>query len=294
MAQSNRRRDDSQPANLSGFVVTGWTLAAGLSLVAAFGAYQTFVRSVPLERVVVQIPPDGLVDTIQTGSIPTDSSNVISALEKQAAQMKREIAAFRRTSASLRQQNTVLNQRIARLESLVGEVTGSISRTPTAETSNNLATTDRLPRATSGRGEQADVVSKELPFPINPPETVDAASIPGASSGTNDLPDNDVIAGRSQFAVDLGGFSSLASLEHEWKRLSERKLAPLEDLAPRAALKDTDSRLSLRLLAGPFRNAVTAATVCARLRQEGLTCAATIYHGQALKGTRTAGLTDSE
>lgn len=293
MIKSDKNKNDFKPTNLSGLVITGWTLAAGLSLAAVYGAYQSFLKPVPLDRVVVQVAPDQRIDRIQTGSIPTttagDNARIVATLEKQAADLQREISAFRRTSASLRQENTVLNQRIARLEALVGDVTGSIPDAGTTSVSQQALTSSII-------GDQA-FIEAEVPFPIDPPTVVNAETIPGAFAPdalgkTPDQRESDIIAGRSQFAVDLGGFQSLASLEEEWRALSARDYAALKSLSPRAALKDTDSRLSLRLLAGPFRNAVEAATVCARLRVAGLVCSTSVFHGQMLKDSTTARLTD--
>ena len=87
-------------------------------------------------------------------------------------------------------------------------------------------------------------------------------------------------------AIDLGGFRTLASLRRAWSDTTVRHTSLTKDLAPLARLRETDTGMEARLLAGPFPDQVEAAKACLRLKAVGATCAVTNYGGQSVLGLR--------
>lgn len=87
-------------------------------------------------------------------------------------------------------------------------------------------------------------------------------------------------------AIDLGGFRTLASLRRSWSDLALRHGDLAKGLEPLARLRETDSGMEARLLAGPFADQTEAAKACLRLRAVGATCAVTTYGGQPIAGLR--------
>lgn len=93
-------------------------------------------------------------------------------------------------------------------------------------------------------------------------------------------------AGQGGVAVDLGGFRTLASLRRAWSDMTVRHGDLAKGLEPLARLRETESGMEARLLAGPFADQTEAARVCLRLRAVGATCTVTTHSGQALGGLR--------
>jgi hypothetical protein len=98
---------------------------------------------------------------------------------------------------------------------------------------------------------------------------------------------------RTEFAVDVGGASSLGGLRALWRSLLKSNTA-LAALRPLIAVKEAGNGpgMQLRLLAGPLSDAAAAARICAAL-MEGQkietrkievqkTCETTVFDGQRL------------
>ena len=93
---------------------------------------------------------------------------------------------------------------------------------------------------------------------------------------------------RTEFAVDVGGASSLGGLRALWRSLLKSNTA-LAALRPLVAVREGRNGLGmqLRLVAGPLSDAAAAAKICAALiegqKAEGQkTCETTVFDGQHL------------
>jgi hypothetical protein len=87
-------------------------------------------------------------------------------------------------------------------------------------------------------------------------------------------------------AIDLGGFRTLASLRRAWSDTAGRNADLTKALEPLARLRETDTGMEARLLAGPFADPTEAAKACLRLKAGGAPCAVTTYSGQPIGGLR--------
>ncbi|WP_333822440.1 SPOR domain-containing protein [Pinisolibacter sp.] len=87
-------------------------------------------------------------------------------------------------------------------------------------------------------------------------------------------------------AIDLGGFRTLASLRRAWSDTAGRNAELAKALEPLARLRETDTGMEARLLAGPFADPTEAAKACLRLKAGGAPCAVTTYSGQPIGGLR--------
>jgi hypothetical protein len=121
------------------------------------------------------------------------------------------------------------------------------------------------------------------PFTSAPmPDVV--ASAPPADDAEPDVSEALPVAVRqTEFAIDLGGANSLPGLRTLWRGLLKSNPA-LAALRPRIAVKEGRNGLGmqLRLVAGPLRDAATAAKICAALVESKRSCATAEFDGQRL------------
>ena len=117
-----------------------------------------------------------------------------------------------------------------------------------------------------------------VPAPTAPP--LAAASSPLPVLGGTEGPIGDTVA------VDLGGYRSLATLKKSWSDLTDRYAEFGRNMEPLARLKETDSGMEVRLVAGPFPVPSDAAKLCLKLRAAGANCSVTGYGGQPIAGLR--------
>jgi hypothetical protein len=87
-------------------------------------------------------------------------------------------------------------------------------------------------------------------------------------------------------AIDLGGYRSLVSLKKSWSDLTERYTEFGNGIEALARLRETDTGMEARLVAGPYPSQNDAAKACIRLRALGVTCAVTGFTGQPLAAIR--------
>ena len=109
--------------------------------------------------------------------------------------------------------------------------------------------------------------------------TARQADAPGA-------PPSEVAPDGPRAAIDLGGFRSLGSLRRAWSDTAGRHADLSKGLEPLARLRETDSGIEARLLAGPFADQTEAAKACLRLKAIGAPCTVTTYSGQPIGGLR--------
>ena len=87
-------------------------------------------------------------------------------------------------------------------------------------------------------------------------------------------------------ALDLGGYRSLASLKKAWGDMTGRYGEFGAKMEPLARLRETETGMEARLLAGPYTSQTEAAKSCMRLKALGVGCAVTTYSGQPLGGVK--------
>lgn len=145
-------------------------------------------------------------------------------------------------------------------------VTGSLPPKPVA-----TAKTDR--QSTSARPTVETV-------PVKPVAPVAAPASGAAPTVITPTPAPSVAA------IDLGGYRSLASLKKSWSDMTERYAEFGTGIEALARLRETDSGMEARLVAGPYSSQEDAAKACLRMRALGVSCAVTGYTGQPLAAIR--------
>ena len=92
------------------------------------------------------------------------------------------------------------------------------------------------------------------------------------------------IPAKPEFAIDLGGASTVEALRALWDSTKTAHAPLLDKLQPAAILRPTgrNGTPQLRLMAGPFTEASTAAAVCRAFAQGRGTCRPFAYDGQKL------------
>lgn len=110
------------------------------------------------------------------------------------------------------------------------------------------------------------------------PPTVEAE--PTASTNAAAAP---IAMQRTEFGIDLGGASTVDGLRMLWQRLAKSDQS-LSGLRPIIVVRERTSRagMQLRLVAGPLRDAATAARLCAGLFAADRPCEPTVFDGQSL------------
>lgn len=128
------------------------------------------------------------------------------------------------------------------------------------------------------------------PIQIVPTQVASAAPAAVAPPAANPPPPTPATTGSVPSAepagLDLGGFRSVAGLKRAWSDLSGRYADLGKGIEPLARLRETDTGMEARLLAGPFASQTEAAKACLRLKAAGVGCSVTGYGGQSLTATR--------
>lgn len=130
-------------------------------------------------------------------------------------------------------------------------VTGSIPPQPVA-----------IPRPAPVRAAPAEVAS------------------PGQIAPTAITPEQ---ASKSDFGIDLGGFKSMQQLRQAWQAFHARNAEVIGAVGPVVRIEENnDGTMDLRLIAGPYGNALDAIRHCAKMKLQGATCVPTLFVGQSL------------
>ena len=139
------------------------------------------------------------------------------------------------------------------------------------------------PSSSEAEAKPADTTAP-APSEIQPAKTVRVVST--APTTPTDTTAAKPAATVPSSAIDLGGFRTLASLRRAWSDTAGRNADFAKALEPLARLRETDSGMEARLLAGPFADPTEAAKACLRLKAGGAPCAVTTYSGQPIGGLR--------
>ncbi|HEY8267792.1 MAG TPA: hypothetical protein VIG34_03930 [Xanthobacteraceae bacterium] len=138
----------------------------------------------------------------------------------------------------------------------------------------------RLEQIERSIGDITASVTRERPAALAIP-TVAAA--PPAQALAAPRAAADSIATRTEFAVDLGGDTSVEALRALWATMRGNHPA-LANLKPLVSIRDGGKPgvVELRLVAGPLANAAAAARICALLAVNQVACQTAVFDGQRL------------
>lgn len=292
--------------------LAGWGLVATSSFVVAFMALQFSQFDEPTVVAGIGDPSEF------TGSINTASKTTVGIMQRGADASKpsktqelstdvdllrRELIALRRTVSSIRESRNDLAVRLSMVEKKYEGFTTTVVKPQKVRVREPAIPSDPLPLTTSTVEDKPEIpplppIPMAAPSaktaaaakttrtavvdkPAKTPRRVDAplttASIPKKTQKEPKTKNVD----KTSFGVDLGGYSSLATLGKGWTELKKSDQKTLiANLAPRASLSDKNGRLEVRLVAGPFNNAAHAVTLCAQLQAKGRPCQPTLFVGQ--------------
>ncbi len=143
---------------------------------------------------------------------------------------------------------------------------------------DRLAT--RLEQIERSFGDITASVTRERPVA---PAILPAAAAPPAQALVAPRAAVDSIATRTEFAVDLGGDTSVEALRALWATMRGNHPA-LANLKPLVSIREgaKPGVVELRLVAGPIANAAAAARICALLAINHVACQTAVFDGQRL------------
>jgi hypothetical protein len=138
----------------------------------------------------------------------------------------------------------------------------------------------------------AAIEPQAIAIPLKPPSVIEAKPIPEAQAATEtNAPiqvsapvHDDALAARTDFGVDLGSAHSMDGLRALWRGVSSAHKTQFEGLRPVIAVQERKNGLGvqLRLIAGPIKDAATAARICAVLSDADRDCKTAAFEGQRL------------
>lgn len=267
--------------DLRGLVrLAGWGAAAVLALMLAVFATRSELGSRRMAAVMGPPPP---------AQQPEPPQSVARAAELDFE--TRQLAVAVRSLSADRDR---LLARVTVLERNLEDVTGSIPRTPKVpvqadETAKPEATAPETPP----KSETAQLAA--IPVAIGPTLIATISSqlmIPSPSAealaqvGLPSIPviEDENTATRTSFGVDIGSGPSVKSLRSTWTSIRQKHGDLFEGLYPVIAVRDggKPGPVELRLIIGPLTNAATAARLCGKIANAGLSCQPAIFDGQRL------------
>lgn len=161
-----------------------------------------------------------------------------------------------------------IKSRLAAVEHDIDDVTGAISK--------QLQAADLTRRAEDGPTVAATAAAAAS-VPTVTTSAIAAAPPPTTAAETAAAP-------RTEFGADIGSGLTIAALRARWATLRAAHPQLLQGLEPIVGVKEIPpaNRIELRLVVGPFAEAVAAAKLCASLALFGLYCQPTLFDGQHL------------
>ena len=142
----------------------------------------------------------------------------------------------------------------------------------------------RLEQIERSMGDVTASITRERPIaPAAAPAIPTIAAAPPAQAPAAPHAAADSIATRTEFAVDLGGDTSVEALRALWATMRSNHPA-LANLKPLVSIRDgaKPGVVELRLVAGPLANAAAAARICALLAVNQVGCQTAVFDGQRL------------
>jgi hypothetical protein len=164
--------------------------------------------------------------------------------------------------------------RIGLLERNINDMTGSIARTPAPAAPSPAL---MPPETTAPITEPTPVIVATVPVPRPAP-------LPPQTQPASPPAPEPAVSARMEFGIDLGAAGTVEGLRVLWAAARSRHGALLEGLRPIMSMREVarPGGLELRLVAGPFANATSAARVCATLTSTGAVCQPAPFDGQRL------------
>jgi hypothetical protein len=257
--------------------LASWGAAAAAALMLAVFAARSDTGS---RRMAATLGP---ASTKSTAPQP-DS---LAAAAARTAELEFETRQMAIALRSLSADRDRLLARVTVLERNLDDVTGSISRQtrsarqpePTPETGTTVQTTQSLPLPVAIGPSLVATISSPLTIPSPSPQAL-------ASIGLPSIPtiDDENIATRTDFGVDVGSGPNLRSLRTTWAAIKQSHAELFEGLYPVVTVRDggKPGSIELRLVVGPLNNAAAAARLCGRVANAGMSCQPAIFDGQRL------------
>ena len=204
--------------------------------------------------------------------------------------------------ATLNSDRDRLFDRLASLETALATATDSIRKLETAKT-ETLPAVSAVPDppslpAVSAAPQTTRAAETTPPTPeATEPPVETTASIPpqpiaAAPSLVQTLPIPDArfdtdgqvetLAPQTEFGLELGKAASPDGLRALWRKLARKHASELEGLGPIVMVRERRGGFDLHLVAGPIRDAATAARLCASLIDTRQACRTTVFDGQRL------------
>jgi hypothetical protein len=249
--------------------LAAWGAAAAAALMLAVFATRSELGTRRMAAVFGTDPQSARLQ-----SVPSPVAARTAELEFETRQMA---AALRSLSAD----RDRLLARVTILERSVDDVvTGSIPRAA-AKPDTPAADAAAAPAA------RPVVVGPSLIATMSSPLTIPSPSPEAlARIGLPSLPsiDEENIATRTEFGVDIGNGPNLAALRNAWSVIRRNHGDLFEGLYPIIAIRDgtRPGAVDLRLIIGPLNNAAAAARLCGKVANAGLSCQPAIFDGQRL------------
>jgi hypothetical protein len=105
-----------------------------------------------------------------------------------------------------------------------------------------------------------------------------------SSTPLRDAPPVELGGPKREFAIDIGGATTMNGLRALWESSKSRNPALFENLRPVAAIRDgaRPGTVELRLVVGPLADVGAAVRLCAAIGPTGLICQPAIFDGQRL------------
>ena len=258
-----------------------WSLAATFAVVLAMLTNQSAFKIRRDELAAADLAQQARQVQMLSQQTQSDSRKLASAVE------------------TLNSDRDRLYSRVSSLEQGLDTVTGSIGR-QAAALSRPIAPIAPIAEPPPPAAPVASAPPNDAPkqpgpaTPLMAPKSLMAPPEPSASKLST--PPNDVVGSlsmgepapasipvpRSEFGIDLGIAPSVEGLRALWKQISTAH-PPLAALQPLVVIKERPgiAGVQLRLVAGPLRDANSAAQICAAL-PPGRLCEAAPYDGQRL------------
>lgn len=274
-------------------------LAAAFTIALVVGAQRGItVTSAPKRPSSPPIPPqiERPVERVQAPPAPP-------APDTAALEIARLNDALRTLAAD----RDRLAARLEAIERTLGDVTASIKERATAEAEPPVVPEQQIriaaaptqpvppapaptaqPRRTPPQlhvGDPLDILrpyASVQPLVNTPTPTQTPMHIQAAAKSTER--NTESIATRTEFAVDLGGDTTMDGLRALWANLKGNHGALLNGMRPLVSVREgkQPGSVELRLIAGPLANAGAAARTCASLQARGVSCQTAVFDGQRL------------
>ena len=282
-----------------GCVAVCAVLASAFTIAVVVGAH----RGIPIAGAPKRVAPPAAVErTVETAAIAP------SAVQPRVDTTALEIARLNDALRLLAAERDRLAARLEHVERTLGDITASIKEPPVSPKPEPLPPAPTRVAAAPSQptpspavmqaprnppapdiGEPMNIFQPyssvqpliNVPNPASAPMQIQAVAreqepaLPARSGST---------ATRTEFALDLGGDATMEGLRARWTDLQGSQGQALTGLRPLVSVQEGRQRggVELRLIAGPFANAATAARTCAVLQTQGVSCQTAVFDGQRL------------